>query len=254
MTGSGSAGRTADDAAPTLVVDFAGEVHELEPGDELTFGRGTSADLVIDSNPLLHRQFGRLFYRHGGWWLRNEGRTLPMALNDRSSKSSVTLSSGREVSVSFPQAAVAFRAGNSNYEILLDLPDDEPAAVLIDEDFSTAQGLTIDQSQVPLVGEQRLLAVAMCEPQLRDPHGSVGVPANKAVAHRFGWSMTTFNRKLDRLCLKFSQLGVSGLVGTSAESASDRRRKLVEHLIGAGVITLADLDLLEDAGGEPVPD
>jgi len=236
------------DNSGRLVVDFAGEMHELDVGDELTFGRGRKCDLVIDSNPLLHRNFGRIFHRQGAWWLRNEGRSLPLALNDRDSQSSVTLSSGREVSISFPLASVSFKAGTSRYEMLLDM--DTPMvddAVDRVEDSLTVGGMTIDQSQVPLVGEQRLLAAAMCEPWLLDPHADLVIPPNKTVAHRFGWSSTTFNRKLDRLCLKFSQLGVSGLVGAPGESALDRRRKLVEHLTQAGVITPADLALLEEA-------
>lgn len=232
----------------TLEVDFAGEIFLLHAGEELTFGRGKKVDLAIDANPLLHRLFGRIHHRGGSWWLKNEGRRLPLTLHDLASASSVTLSSGREVSISFSEAAIRFHAGPSSYEILLNLadagggeePDDE-------QEWAAADGLTIDQSQVPLVGEQRLLAVALCELRLRDPHAAVALPANKAIAHRFGWSMTTFNRKLDRLCLKFSQLGVSGLVGREGESALNRRQKLVEHLTDNGVITTADLALLDRA-------
>ncbi len=74
------------------------------------------------------------------------------------------------------------------------------------------------------------------------------LPTNKSVAHRFGWSMTTFNRKLDRMCKKFARSGVSGLVGGPGGLASDRRTRLVEHLVSSGAITLADLDLLEENG------
>ena len=233
-------------ASPDLVVDFAGEVAVLQEADSLTFGRSKKADLVIDANPLLHRVFGRIEHRQGNWWLRNEGSRLPLTLHDRASTSSVTLSSGREVSISFPEAAIRFNAGPSSYEILLDLEVPEKTAFQSnEEDWTNADAMTIDQSQVPLVGEQRLLAVALCELRLRDPHAPMALPANKAIAHRFGWSMTTFNRKLDRLCLKFSQLGVSGLVGREGESATNRRQKLVEHLTNQGVITLRDLDLLD---------
>ena len=106
--------------------------------------------------------------------------------------------------------------------------------------------MTIDQSQVPLVGEQRQLAVALAETKLREPHKPLVLPTNKAVAHRFGWSMTTFNRKLDRMCKKYARAGVSGLVGGPGGLASDRRTRLVEHLLSSGAITVVDLDLLEE--------
>ena len=106
--------------------------------------------------------------------------------------------------------------------------------------------MTIDQSQVPLVGDQRLLAVALSEHKLRNPHKPTDLPTNKAVAHRFGWAMTTFNRKLDRMCKKYASAGVSGLVGAPGELASDRRTKLVEHLVASGSVTMVDLDLLEE--------
>ena len=55
-----------------LRVDFIGEVTEVEPGEELTFGR--QADLHIDDNRHLHRVLGRFWSRGDAWWLTNEGR------------------------------------------------------------------------------------------------------------------------------------------------------------------------------------
>lgn len=239
-----------DSSTPTLTVDFAGEIHVLTPADQLTFGRGDSNDLEIDSNPQLHRQFGLVFFRDGTWWLRNNGARLPLTVLDDASRSSATLTPGREISLSFDRATIAFEAGATSYELEVvitgnegidDNDDTTPAPSADDE---AAMGMTIDQSQVPLVGDQRLLAVALAEATLREPHKPIALPTNKAVAHRFGWSMTTFNRKLDRMCKKYARSGVSGLVGGPGGLASDRRTRLVEHLVSSGSITIADLDLL----------
>ena len=243
---------TEDEAKSSLTVDFAGEIHLLKPDDQLTFGRGDGNDLAIDSNPKLHRKFGQIFYRDGVWWLRNNGTRLPLNVLDDASRSSATLTSGREISLSFHRATVTFEAGATSYELEITIPSNQGTG-----DEQQAQptgdigvGLTIDQSQVPLVGDQRLLAVALAEGALLEPHKPIVLPTNKAVAHRFGWSMTTFNRKLDRMCKKFARSGVSGLVGGPGGLASDRRTRLVEYLVSSGAITLADLDLLEAADPE----
>jgi len=234
----------------TLTVDFAGEIHILTPGDELTFGRGDSNDLEIDANPQLHRQFGQIFFRDGYWWLRNNGRRLALTLFDSASRSSATLTSGREISLMFDRASIAFEAGATRYEIELAISgssDSEDTIQPGEESDVGLMGMTVDQSQVPLVGDQRTLAVALAESILREPHKQLILPTNKAVAHRFGWSMTTFNRKLDRMCKKYARAGVSGLVGGPGGLASDRRTRLVEHLVSSGAITVADLDLLDQS-------
>lgn len=231
-----------------LTVDFAGEIHELGPDDELTFGRSAKNDLVIDEdNGRLHRHFGRIYHRDGIWWLANMGRKLPITVNDRGSRSQMTLTSGHKTSLTFRESSVTFSAGSSTYELLVDIADDRDQSVDASLDH-TISAMTMDQ--LPLVGDQRLLAIAMAEPTLRNPHQPVSLPSNKAIAHRFGWSTTTFNRKLDRLCRKYADAGVPGLVGGQGSLASDRRRKLVEYLIGTGEITDADLDLLEGASPE----
>lgn len=233
------------DADAHLTVDFAGEIHELGPDEELTFGRSARNDLVIDEdNARLHRHFGRIYHRDGSWWLANLGRKLPITVNDRESRSRIMLTSGRETSMTFVQSSVTFSAGSTTYELMVDIHVEADPSLDDSVDYTTT-GLTIDQ--IPLSGDQRLLAVAMAEPALRNPHQPMTLPSNKAIAHRFGWSTTTFNRKLDRLCRKYADAGVSGLVGSPGQLASDRRRKLVEYLIGTSEITADDLRSLEDA-------
>ena len=71
------------------------------------------------------------------------------------------------------------------------------------------------------------------------------VPTNRAAATRLGLRMPQFNRGLDRLCTKLTRQGVTGLGGDSANLAVDRRERLVEWAVTNGVVTVADLPMLD---------
>jgi hypothetical protein len=118
-------------------------------------------------------------------------------------------------------------------------PDDE-SDTMWDDEF----GDTVALGDVMLTDEQRLLLLALAESTLREPHFKDELPANRAVARRLGWSITKFNRKLDNLCNRFTKLGVGGLRGSIDQLATDRRRRLVDHAIGSGLITADQLALL----------
>ena len=237
---------------PRLHVDFCGEVTTVEPGADLTFGR--AGDLHIDDNRHLHRTLGRFWTRGDAWWLTNEGRAITIQIADADSRSSIVLAPGSEVALSFPNSILRFRAGVTDYELLVRVPDRDDDGVLSHDDLDDLDDLdnlddelvgdTIALGDVPLTDEQRLLLLALAEPTLRDPHGTDELPANRAAARRLGWSITKFNRKLDNLCSRFSKLGVGGLRGSVDQLATDRRRRLVEHAVESSLITAAQLDRL----------
>ena len=104
-----------------LYVDFIGELTPVEPGDELTFGR--QADLHIDDNRHLHRVLGRFWSRGDAWWLTNEGRSITIQIADADSRSSVQLAPGSEIALSFPNSVLRFRAGITDYEVIVRVPD-----------------------------------------------------------------------------------------------------------------------------------
>ncbi len=228
-----------------LHVDFIGEQITVEPDDELTFGR--QADLHIDDNRHLHRVLGRFWSRGDTWWVTNEGRSITIQIADADSRSSVQLAPGSEIALSFPNSVLRFRAGITDYELLVRVPDrgaddaDEDDPLEADE---ADAGDTIALGDLLLTREQRLLLLALGEGTLRDPHSSDDLPTNRAVARRLGWSITKFNRKLDNLCNRFSKLGVGGLRGSIDQLATDRRRRLVEHAVESGLITPDQLDQL----------
>jgi hypothetical protein len=226
-----------------LYVDFIGEERTLEPGQELTFGR--QADLHIDDNRHLHRVLGRLWSRGDAWWLTNEGRSITIQIADADSRSSVQLAPGSEIALSFPNSILRFRAGITDYELIVRVPDrgaddedDDDDPLDADDDEG---GETIALGDLILTDEQRLLLLALGESTLRDPHHGDDLPTNRAVARRLGWSITKFNRKLDNLCDRFTKLGVGGLRGSVDQLATDRRRRLVEHAVESGLIDRGQL-------------
>jgi hypothetical protein len=230
-----------------LHVEYCGEVTAIETSDELTFGR--AGDLRIDDNPHLHRVLGRLWARGDQWWLANEGRAISIQIADADSRSNVVLAPGSEVALSFPNSILRFRAGITDYELTLSVPDreDEEEDEEDDDDgevWDDQFGDTVGLGDVLLTDEQRLLLLALAEPTLRGRRAKEDLPANRAVARRLGWSITKFNRKLDNLCNRFTKLGVGGLRGSIDQLATDRRRRLVDHAIESGLITADQLDRL----------
>jgi len=228
--------------AAALIVEFCGDERTLEPGEELTFGR--AADLVIDENRYLHRVLGRFAYSKGSWWLTNLGSAIPLTVSDLGGPSFSRIAPGSTVALSFDSATVGFEAGGAIYELRVDVlgasaadPDDVDPDGWSDEITTTAASL-------PLTDEQRLLLVALAEARLLDPSSTIDLPTNRQIAARLGWTITKYNRKLDGLCRKFGEAGVSGLHGTSDALARDRRVRLVDHVIHAGVVTADDLPLL----------
>ena len=191
---------------------------------------------------------GRFWSRGDAWWLTNEGRSITIQIADADSRSSVQLAPGSEIALSFPNSILRFRAGITDYELLVRVPDggadDEDDDDPLDADDEEDGGETIALGDLMLTDEQRLLLLALAEGTLRDPHHSDELPTNRAVARRLGWSITKFNRKLDNLCDRLTKMGVGGLRGSLDQLATDRRRRLVEHAIESGLIDRHQLDRL----------
>ena len=224
-----------------LKIEFAGATRVLEHDESLTFGR--DADLEIDTNPYLHRRVGVFRQRNGDWWVSNTGTAIALEVCDDASPSRLTVAPGTSTPVPFRESVVRFQAGPSVYELNLAMPD-SPSFEDLDEPIDGPP--TIRSTEVPLNDEQRLLLVTLAELRLRDRGApSSAIPPNRVVSQRLGWSTTKFNRKLDNLCGKFHRLGVAGLKGDSGALASNRRERLVNHVLTTGLISRADLELLE---------
>lgn len=227
-------------SAGALQIEFCGEWYELDPRKDFTIGR--EADLTIDENPYLHRTFLIVRFEYGMWWLQNVGRTLSATISDVSGQVQSWLAPGSKLPIVFQHTNVMFSAGSTTYDF----------AVHSKADFYNTSQLTITASgntthdTVHLTSSQRLLVVALAEDVLR--HNAPGrgeIPSSAEAAKRLGWSMTTFNRKLDNVCDKLDKLGVTGLRGGRGKLATNRRARLVEYAISTRLVTIDDLVLLD---------
>ncbi len=229
-----------------LTVDFCGEIEVLEPGARLTIGR--EADLVVDAdNPFLHRRLAEITYESGLWWIANVGSRLSMTVTGAAGTLQSWVGPGARVPIVLPDVSVLFTAGETTYELVLHQEGavfDARATANDDQD-----GLTL--GSVELTPSQFRLLLALCEPTLRrSGTGPSTLPSNAAAAERLGWSMTTFNRKLDNVCDKFSRAGVKGLRGSSTQLATNRRARLVEYAVAARVVEPSHLALLDEPTSE----
>jgi hypothetical protein len=233
-------------AEDLLLVSFGEDTRTVNPGRALSFGR--DADLVIDAeNPYLHRVLGVFVHLDGVWWLQNVGRSISLVIADPAGVARGEIPSGQQAAMVQRELDVRFVAGRCHYELACRLAADLPLRV----EAAPATD-TIQFGAVELNSEQRLLVVAMAEPLLRcDPAWPASMPPNREVARRLGWTLTKFNRKLDYLCGRLSDAGVSGLQGGMTEHASNRRLRLVEHLVDVGAISAADLALLDGGASAP---
>jgi hypothetical protein len=233
---------------PDLEVTFIDELYELEPGGELGFGR--DAELVVDdSNPYMHRRIGTFIHHDGDWWLRNDGRSAELVILSALGTRIVLAPRAAQV-LTGGSGLVRFSAGSLHYELayqLAGLVGPPPPATA---EHGAGSGPTADFGALRLNEEQRLLLAALAERLLADPAAEAHeLPTNHEVAHRLGWSLRKFDRKLDYLCRRLDEQGVRGLRGRQGEQASDRRRVLVIHVVRTGLITADDLALLGGIDG-----
>jgi len=227
-------------AVKALKVEYCGEWYTVETDRSFTIGR--DADLVIDENPYLHRVFLTLSFEYGLWWLQNVGQLLAATVSDSTGSVQAWVAPGAKLPLVFQQVQVIFSAGATTYEF----------SIHAEEDFynTSLTATTVDGGTtimpVALTSTQRLLVVSLAERVLLQPSaGRATVPTSAEAAARLGWSMTTFNRKLDNVCEKLDRLGVDGLRGGRGKLATNRRMRLVEYAVATRLVSSEDLALLE---------
>ena len=227
-----------------LRVEYCGEEYGVAPGSTLTFGR--SADIVIDDNRFLHRVLGEFRFANGLWWLANVGGSIPVTFQDGAGPSMARLAPGAAMPIAFESALIRFEAGTTTYELTVDTavrPTDvdagDDADAEDDRDERGVSEMTTTTSNLPLTDDQFALLVALAAPTLRNDGE---LPTNRDLAAGLGWTVTKLNRKLDGLCTKFAKAGVAGLHGSADRLAKDRRVRLAEHVVHAGIVRAEHLD------------
>jgi hypothetical protein len=230
----------ADQHSDELVVEFAGEVFHVSPGEVFRVGR--EGDLVIDDNLFLHRHFLTIENSDGLWLLSNVGSRLPATVTDSASRVQAWLAPGARLPLVFASTSVIFSAGATTYELTIHIaePTFRETQQFDDEDGQSTIG------EVPLTPSQRVMILALAEPLLRrEGTGMSELPTSAEAAKRIGWTLTRFNRKLDNVCDKLDRIGVPGMRGGARSYATNRRARLVEHAIAARLVTRENLPLLD---------
>lgn len=233
-----------------LTVKFCGETYTVDGPDGFSIGR--ESDLTIDDNPYLHRWFLRIYEDFGMWWLANVGNLLTATVTDATGTVQAWLAPGAKLPIVFQTLHVMFSAGATTYDFSIHSEEDF---------FNTSQAQTDAAGSttilpVTLTSSQRLLVVALAEGVLTQQIPGRGeIPTSAEAAARLGWSMTTFNRKLDNVCDKLDKMGVAGLRGGRGKLATNRRSRLVEyavatHLVGQEDVPLLDAESKENSSGD----
>lgn len=225
-----------------LTVDFCGEIYTVDgPGD---FGIGRESDLTIDDNPYLHRRFLSIYEDFGMWWIANVGNLLTATVTDATGTVQAWLAPGAKLPIVFQTMHVMFSAGATTYDFSIHSEEDF---------FNTSQAISDTGGSttilpVSLTTSQRLLVVALAEGVLtQQVPGRGTIPTSAEAAARLGWSMTTFNRKLDNVCDKLDKLGVAGLRGGRGKLATNRRSRLVEYAVATHLVGPEDVSMLDQA-------
>jgi hypothetical protein len=228
-------------AVRPLKVEFCGEWYDVEPGTTFTIGR--ESDLTIDDNPYLHRTFLTLSENYGMWWLANVGQLLSATVSDGEGAVQAWLAPGAKLPIVFQRMHVIFSAGSTTYDFAIHAEDDFFNTSL---SAATVAGSTT-MLPVALTRTQRQLIVALAENVLtQSVPGRGTIPTSAEAAARLGWSMTTFNRKLDNVCDKLDKVGVAGLRGGRGKLATNRRARLVEYAVATHLVGIEDVRLLDE--------
>lgn len=224
-----------------VTVEFAGEYFPIERGGRFIVGR--EGDLELDDNLFLHRHFLEITDADGLWWLSNVGTRLTATVTDSAGGVQAWLAPGARLPLVFEKTTVVFSAGPTTYELTLHAA--EPAFRATRRDHDDGGASTI--GDVPLTLSQKLLILALAEPQLRrDGTGMSDIPTSVKAAERLGWTVTRFNRKLDNVCDKLDRNGVRGLRGGPQQLAVNRRARLVEHAVASRIVSAEQLPALDE--------
>jgi hypothetical protein len=221
-------------------VEFCGEWFTVDSEEPFDIGR--DGTLELDDNPFLHRQFLRIVYSDGLWWLLNLGSRLSATITDGSGGIQAWLGPGAKLPIVFGFTVVIFTAGPTTYE--LTVHSTAPAFRETATPRAISGSTTI--GSITFTPSQRLLIIALAEPLLsREGSGRSDIPSSAKAAERLGWSLSRFNRKLDNVCDKLDRVGVQGVRGGVGALATNRRARLVEYAVSSHLVTRVDLPLLD---------
>lgn len=172
--------------------------------------------------------------------MENVGTWIPVRYAQRGESVSSLLAVGVPVRLSAAHTHVVFRAGPTEYEVVVVVPElGDPARAALPPPTGV---MTIGPDDLTM--DQILMLVAFCEPMLRNSGVSIDrIQSMKATQERLGWSASKLRRKLDYLCEKLADAGLGGLVSDDGP-AMNRRIVLCEWALSMRIISPAQLRFL----------
>lgn len=229
-----------------IEIEFCGEITAVSPDETVTVGR--EADVLIDDNPYLHRQFLSVAQQPGGVWvITNVGSRLAATVSDVSGQMEAFLAPGGALPIIFGETRVAFTAGPTGYELTIRNPDPQFST----RSYATSESRSLGVTTIGpkrFTRDQLLLVVALSEPRLLGEGRAITtLPTSAEAAQRLNWPLTKFNRKLDNVCEKLDKVGVKGLRGGEGELAMGRRARLVEYAVATRLVTRQHLAMLDES-------
>lgn len=247
---------------PALELEFCGERQRIADGPFLL---GARADLNLDDPPTLPDRLLELRPEGGLWFLRQTSPGPEITLSGGEGAFLAEVTGAAAVPLVFDRQLVSISAGRATYEVELMLsrsvfravpPMERPPRILDDQPQIIPTGTAGDGDRAVPAGpsldvglnrEQRVLLTVLAAPVLRGgPSALSDIPSSVEAAHLLDWPVTKFNRKLDTVCGKLAKAGISGLHGGANRPALNRRTRLVQVAVEAGVVTVEDLALLAD--------
>ena len=210
---------------------FDGQESIVRTSETLTFGR--QADLVVDpTNRHLHRILGSFHCEDSFWTLTNHGRSISLVVTDQISGSFIRVTPGTAVPLPFAESSVQFSAGRANYRLSIQTSE-PPASTLLRR--ARTGSVTATASSLVFNEEQLQLLEVLASYRADGPITTADLPSSRQMARALGWSLSKFNRKLDRVCDRLAKAGVPDLAGDTATSATERRLALANYAFEQGV-------------------
>ena len=258
----------AEPARPAdLHVVFCGERTAVDRSQPFSIGASATLDLDVASS--LPARLLEVRHDGGLWLVEQTAPGAAVVLTDPDRMLDAVLRPGRPVPLILERHVLHISARGC-YEVELHLTD-APFAVRrpADRTPATAVAARVDPSVAPvtpvgpvatrafrpssvtppagvrLTREQRQLLAVLAAPVLeRGDRGLSEIPSSAAAAGALGWPVTKFNRKLDTVCGRLTAAGFDGLHGGADRPALNRRTRLVQVAVTAGLVGPDDLDRL----------
>jgi hypothetical protein len=214
-------------------VTINGTVQRATECQPVTFGRSTACTICLDEEDTgISRIAGEVSWKNEVWWLVNRSGTRPLIVTDVRIPRNVVPRLRRHPLDAVTRVIVD---GKSAQHILAITPHTATDHGSIETE---SPGLTTSYGFDVRVGEEDLLALAaLFEKYMLNPSRMESIRSYDAAAMRIGSGHTSnqVRRRVENLRNRLDAAGVRGLKGANA------MQHLAEYLIGAGVLTTADI-------------